>query len=153
MVDGTPVMEGNGTWSVVAGRCWAKGLKVLMAAMGTGSGGIEVSMVFLLLRVDIRRTLLLILVYDDLREEDELMEDGAEVMVEEVGDDVLVRPGCSLELHELGWVESEVREGGGWSSDEVELRWSAETFLVTNSRVVVGSCGRLIPSSRAVRTK
>lgn len=73
-----------------------------MAATEIGIGGITASLVFLLFKVEMRRMPLLILVYDDLRDEDELMEDGAEVMEEDVSEDVLLWPRCSLELHEVG---------------------------------------------------
>lgn len=122
-----------------------------MAAMGIGIGGTAASMVFLLFKVEMRRIPLLILVYDDLFDEDELMEDGAEVMEEDVKEDVLLWPRCSLELHEVGCVESDVRDGGGRKSDGVDSKSSAETFLVTESSVVVGFCGTLMPRSSAVR--
>lgn len=79
------------------------------------------------------------------------MEDGADVIEAEVREDALVWPRCSLELHEVGWVELEVLDGGGRKSEGAEVRSRAETFLVTNSRVVLGSCGTLIPRLRAVR--
>lgn len=73
-----------------------------MAAMGIGIGGTAASRVFLLFKVEMRRIPLLILVYDELCDEDELMEDGAEVVEEDVKEDVLLWPRCSLELHEFG---------------------------------------------------
>ena len=122
-----------------------------MAAMGTGIGGKGASMVFLLLNVEIRRMPFLILVYEDFCDESEFMEEGADVMEAEVREGVLVWPRCSLELHEVGWVESDVLDGGGGKSDGVEVRSRAETLLETKSRVVFGSCGTLIPRFRAVR--
>ena len=59
-------------------------------------------------------------------------------------------PRCSLELHDVGWVEFDVLEGGDCISEDVEARSSAETLLVTRSKVVLGSCGTLIPKSSAV---
>ena len=73
-----------------------------MAATEIGTGGMAASMIFLLFKVEMRRIPLLILVYDDLFDEDELVESGPEVMEEEVTEDVLVWPRCSLELQEVG---------------------------------------------------
>ena len=73
-----------------------------MAATEIGTGGMAASKKFLLFKVEMRRIPLLILVYDDLFDEDELIEPGPEVMEEEVTEDVLVWPRCSLELQEVG---------------------------------------------------
>ena len=51
-------------------------------------------------------------------------------------EDVLVGL-CSLELSDGGWVEWELRDGGGWPSEGTEVRESADTLLVTMSRVVL----------------
>lgn len=53
-------MAAEGNWSTVAGRCGGGGLSAVMAAIGIG--GICASMVFRLLKVDMRRMPFLILV-------------------------------------------------------------------------------------------
>lgn len=123
-----------------------------MAATDMGRGGTGVSIVRLLRSVDKRRNPFLNLVKDDFLDDQELTEDCAEVR-EDVTEEVLVWPRCSLEQQEAGCVEFEVLEGGGCDSGTMDDISSADMLLVTRSRVVFGSCGTLIPRLSAVCRK
>jgi len=96
------------------------------------------SMVFRLRMADIRRSPLFILMYDDLLEDADFRDEAAEVREAVANDEVSVGRG-SLELSDGGFVESELREGGGWVSEGAEVRDRVETLLVTISMMVLGS--------------
>ena len=107
--------------------------------MGVGDGGVITPEVLRLPNVDIRRILFLIFAYDDLSDEIELSDGAADVIEVVVRDGVFVYCWPSLELQDIGCVDSEARDGVSRGSGGVDARASADTLLVTTCNVVCAS--------------
>ena len=145
------------TKSADNGLCSLAVFNISMVEAGSSIVGIADVVVRLLPNVESRRRPLRIFLYEALFIDPDESEGGAEGMdgMDDVETLEAFVAGCcfSLELHDVGCVDAEFREGAEYVSGALDEMPSAETLLVTRSRVVFGSCGTFIPRLSAVCRK